>query len=79
MPACFYALEVVEALGARGFRRYFRCYAPLEKRDAAEVVGAHVRLRLVAEGPCGAAAPTMAVEASPAFLRDLLARRYEGV
>lgn len=79
VPACFCAPEVEEALGARETRRYFRCYARLEKRDAVEVVGAHVRLHLEAEGPCGVAAPKMAVEVSPAFLRDLLTRKCEGV
>lgn len=79
VPACFCALEVVEALGARETRRYFRCYARLEKRDAAEVVGEHARLHLEAGEPCDVVAPTMAVEVSPAFLRDSLARRCEGV
>lgn len=79
VPVCSCVLEVVVALGARETRRYFRCYARLEKRDAVEVVVAHARLHLEVEGPCGVAALTMAVEVSPACLRDLLARTCEGV
>lgn len=78
-PACFCALEVGEAPGARETQRYFRCYGQPEKRDAVEVVGAPARLHLEAGGPYGEAEPTMAVEVSPAFRRDLLARRCEGV